>query len=109
MYGHTTKVLDPRVTACRRTSGGSGGRVGSGIGSGSGGGAGGSGGSGRQNIGRARVLYITGSFLCYWSLWRDVPLALMAGGGQAPVQVIGCTNQGQVGEGLRKVSQVFAT
>jgi hypothetical protein len=39
----------------------------------------------------------------------DVPLALMAGGGQAPVQVVGCTNQGQVSEGLGKVPQVFAT
>ena len=36
-------------------------------------------------------------------------LALMAGGGQAPIQVVGCTNQGQVGEGLGKVPQVFAT
>jgi hypothetical protein len=42
-------------------------------------------------------------------LWRDVPLALMAGDGQAPVQVVGCTNEGQVREGLGEVSQVFAT
>jgi hypothetical protein len=45
----------------------------------------------------------------HWYLWRDVLLALMAGGGQAPVQVVGCTNQGQVGEGLGEVPQVFAT
>ena len=36
-------------------------------------------------------------------------LALMAGGGQAPVQVVGCTDQGQVSEGLGEVAQVFAT
>ena len=36
-----------------------------------------------------------------------VPLALMAGGGQAPVQVVGCTNKGQVSEGLGEVAQVF--
>ena len=33
----------------------------------------------------------------------------MAGGGQAPIQVVGCTNQGQVRKGLGKVPQVFAT
>src|SRR5688572_12090373 len=33
----------------------------------------------------------------------------MAGGGQTPVQVIGCANESNMGEGLGKVSQVFAT
>jgi hypothetical protein len=33
----------------------------------------------------------------------------MAGSGQAPVQVIGCTNESNMGEGLGEVSQVFAT
>ena len=33
----------------------------------------------------------------------------MASGGQAPVQVAGCTDQGQVREGLGEVSQMFAT
>jgi hypothetical protein len=37
-----------------------------------------------------------------------VPLALMAGGIQAPVQVVSCTNQSQVSESLGEVSQVFA-
>ena len=31
----------------------------------------------------------------------------MASGGQAPVQVVGCTNQSQVSEGLGEVSQVL--
>jgi hypothetical protein len=33
----------------------------------------------------------------------------MASSGQAPVQVIGCTNESNMGEGLGEVSQVFAT
>src|SRR4030095_12180187 len=37
-----------------------------------------------------------------WYLWRDVPLALMASGGQTPVQVVGCTNKGQVSRHYRK-------
>jgi hypothetical protein len=45
----------------------------------------------------------------HWCLCRDVPLALMASGGQAPVQVVGCTNKGQVSEGLGEVSQVFTS
>src|SRR5262245_22844609 len=40
------------------------------------------------------------------SVWG--PLALMAGGGQAAVQVIGGADQGQVRKRLRKVPQVFA-
>jgi len=37
----------------------------------------------------------------HWYLCRDVSLALMAGGGQAPVQVVGCPNQGQGSEEMR--------
>src|SRR2546427_663146 len=47
-----------------------------------------------------------------WSAPRyaeGMALALMAGGGQTPIQVVGCTNQGQVCKGLGKVPQVFAT
>jgi len=36
-------------------------------------------------------------------------LALMASGGQAPVQVVGGTDRGQVREGLGEVAHVFAT
>jgi hypothetical protein len=44
-------------------------------------------------------------------LWIAHPLllALMASGGEAPIQVIGCTNKSKMGEGLGEVAQVFAT
>jgi hypothetical protein len=38
---------------------------------------------------------------CHWYLCRDVPLALMAGGGQAPVQVAGCPHQDQGSEEMK--------
>lgn len=41
-------------------------------------------------------------------LGARLPLALMAGGGQAPVQFIGGTNESNMGEGLGKVAQMFA-